>query len=49
MNQQQDDERAHYLCQLLDKALMAARDGYFTSEDIQAIQREFGLAPHSTH
>lgn len=47
--QQMENERAMFLYELLDKILRAHRDGYLTVEDVLAVQREFGLAPHSTH
>jgi hypothetical protein len=47
-NQQQELESERYLraVEILLKARRAHKDGYFTNEDIQDMQREFGLSTH---
>lgn len=39
-------ERFFRCLSILQKAQMARRDGYFTQEDLEDMQREFGLSTH---
>lgn len=42
--QQLEQERQQTLISIIRKARMARKDGYFTDEDIEDMQREFGLS-----
>lgn len=47
--QELESERQSVLRTIVRKARMARKDGYFTDEEIEDMEREFGLSTRAKH